>query len=205
MTFKRKNKQDLRNEVTRAKIITAAKIIFLEEGFKHATVNLIAKEAKIGYGTVYSHFPSGKDEVLFNIIEEIMHYFYEIAEAVYTPKNKDEAYKFTLKNTTDFLNLAVIHRDILAVFYEAIGMSNLIRSKWESIIDEFINRVAKNIIVVKEKGLIKNTNYNPHIVAGSLIYPGEKFLWKIAQRKIEVDYKKIAEDVAGIYTYGLFK
>lgn len=205
MTFKRKNRQELRSEITRAKIIDSAKIIFLEQGFNHATVNLIAKEAKIGYGTVYSHFPSGKDEVLLHIIEEIMHYFYEIAETVYTPKNNEEAYNFTLKNTTDFLKLAVIHRDILAVFYEAIGMSNLIRFKWESIIDEFINRVAKNVVIVKEIGLIKNENYNPHIVAGSLIYPGEKFLWKIAQRKVKIDYEEIAKNVAGIYTYGLFK
>jgi len=202
---KKKSRQTIRTEQTKSKIVEAAKIVFLEKGFKDATVTLIAKEARTGYGTVYSHFPSGKDEVLLYIMEEVMYHFYKIAELVYTPTNKDEAYKFTLKNTTDFLRLAIEYRELLAVFHEAIGVSSMIRLKWDDIIERFIVRVSKNVMIVKEKGLIKNIDYNPRIVAGSLIYPGEKFLWKIALRSIDESYEAIARDIAGIYTYGLFK
>lgn len=187
------------------KIIAAAQKVFLQNGFKQTTVTLIAKEAGIGYGTVYLYFPSGKDEVLLHIMGDVMSEFYKIAELEYTPTNKFEAYEFTLNNTRNFLKLAIEHQDLLAVIHEAIGYSSLIRFKWEDIIERFIIRVSKNIEIVKEKGLIHNTKYNPRVVAGSLIYPGEKFLWKLALNNTNKSYEEIAKDIAGIYTFGLFK
>src|SRR5699024_3703797 len=142
-----------KSSTAKDKIIIAAKEVFLENGFKNTTVTLIAKRAQIGYGTVYLHFPSGKDEVLLHIMGDIMDKFYTIAELEYTPTNKHEAYQFTLNNTTNFLRLAVEHKKLLAVIHEAIGFSPLIRFKWDEIIERFIIRVSQNIMIVKEKGL----------------------------------------------------
>ena len=177
----------------------------MEKGFKEATVTLIAEEAGLGYGTVYSHFPTGKDQVLLTIMEEVMHHFYKIAEMEYTPNSKEEAFQFTLNNTTNFLKLAVEHQKLLALFYEAIGLSSLIRLKWEEITESFIDRIAKNVLIVKEKGLIRNPNFDPRVIAGSLYYPGEQYLWKIALNKTNKSYEDISRDIAEIYTYGLYK
>src|SRR5699024_1053189 len=155
-------------------------------------------------GTVYLYFPSGKDEVLLSIMGDIMGEFYKIAELEYTPTNKYEAYEFTLNNTIYFLKLAVEHRDLLAIIHEAIGYSSLIRVKWDEIIERFIIRVSQNVQIVKKKGLIHNEDCNPRVIAGSLIYPGEKFLWKIALNTTDIHYEDIAKDIAGLYTFGLF-
>lgn len=197
--------QDSRTEMTKRKILNSAKSVFLAEGFRTATVTLIAKKADIGYGTVYSHFPSGKDEVLLHIMEEVMNEFYKVTSREYFPNSKEEGYKTTLQNANDFLSLAIKYRDLLVVFHEAIGLSTLIRSEWEDIIERLIERVAKNVETISEKGLIRDQNYDPNIVAGSLIYPAEKFLWKLAFKKTEKNYKDIAENFVGIYINGLFK
>lgn len=197
--------QDTRIERTKRKILDAAKIVFLANGFKDATVTLIAKKADIGYGTVYSHFPSGKDEVLLHIMEEVMNDFYTITTREYSPNSKEEGYKTTLKNAIDFLSLAIKYRKQLVIFHEAIGLSSLIRTEWEGIVERLIDRVAKNVMTVNEKGLIRDENYDPTIVAGSLIYPAEKFLWKLALEKTDKNYNDIAENLVGIYINGLFK
>lgn len=197
--------QETRIERTKRKILDAAKEVFLVNGFKEATVTLIAKKADIGYGTVYSHFPSGKDEVLLHIMEEVMNDFYAITTREYSPNSKEEGYNTTFKNAIDFLSLAIKYRKQLVVFHEAIGLSSLIRTEWEKIIERLIDRVAKNVMTVNEKGLMRDENYDPKIVAGSLIYPAEKFLWKLALEKTDQDYTDIAENLVGIYINGLFK
>lgn len=52
---------------------------------------------------------------------------------------------------------------------------------------------------------MRDQDYEPTIVAGSLIYPAEKFLWKLAFEKTKKDYTEIAENLVGIYINGLFK
>lgn len=195
----------LRGNRTREKIIEAAKCVFLEKGYKDATVTGMAEHAGVGYGTVYSHFSTGKDGVLLHIVEAIMGDFYQVASANYTPNTREEALQFTLKNTTDFLELAIIHQKWLALFYEAIGFSPIIRTQWEEITEKFIDRISLNVEIVKQKGLIRNGDYDPRVIAGSLYYPGEKYLWKLAFGQTSKDYKAIARDIAEVYTYGLFK
>lgn len=205
MAMVKKNGYTLRSERTQEKILKAAQTVFSEKGYKETTVSLIAEQAKIGYGTVYAHFPAGKDEVLLEIMEGIMEEFYEIATAEYTPNSKEEAFKFTLANTVSFLRLATIHRDWLALFHEAFGHSEMVRVRWDDITERFIDRIAKNVDIVKAKGLSRNPHYDSRVVAGSLYYPAEKYVWKIARGRSGQSFEEIARNIAEVYTYGLYK
>ena len=205
MLDNRKNGYVLRGEEKRKQIIESAKAVFLENGYRNATVTLFAKHAGVGYGTVYDHFSKGKDEILLYIMEDIMGDFYKVASVVYTPESKSEAFRFTLKNTTDYLELATIHKNWLALFYEAIGHSIDVRHQWEEITEKFIERISQNVEIVKQKGLIRNVDFDTRVVAGLLYYPGENYLWKIALGKTSKDYRDIARDITEVYTHGLFK
>lgn len=205
MAIAKKNGNTGRSGRTREKILGAARTVFGEKGYKETTVALIAAQAKIGYGTVYAHFPAGKDEVLLEIMEDIMGEFYEIATAEYTPNSKEEAFQFTLANTRSFLGLASLHRDWLALFYEAFGHSEMVRVRWDEITERFIGRIAKNVDIVKAKGLSRNPHYDSRVVAGSLYYPAEKYVWKIALGKNLQSAEDIAHNIVELYTYGLFK
>lgn len=194
----------LRQERTRGKIINGARSVFLEKGFTDATVTQIAKEAGVGYGSVYVHFPSGKEDVFLAILETVMSEFYSVASIDYTPRCVEEAIIFTRKNIEDFLELALSHRDELSVFYEAIGQSAAVRAKWEEISDRFIDRISKNVDFVKSQGMARNPNYDSKIVAGTLYYPGERFLWKLTHDQETLDYREIALHISQVYNYGLY-
>lgn len=205
MDAEKKSGYAIRAERTRKKILDASREVFLEKSYRYTTITLIADKAGVGYGTVYSHFNNGKDEVLMNIMEDIMEDFYQVASGDYTPNTKEEALQFTTKNITDFLELAITHKEWLALFYKAFGHSEIILNRWEEITERFIERISKNVELVKERGDSRNPNYDSRIVAGSLYYPGEKFLWKIALGKTTQDHKEIARNIAEVYNYGLYK
>ena len=92
---------------------------------------MIALEAGFGYGTIYSHFKNGKEELLAELMVDIMAPFYDIAQLVYTPKNKEQAYEFTYNNTYNYLTLAIDNKEMFKLIFEAKGMSNLIYERWE--------------------------------------------------------------------------
>jgi len=194
-----------KRERTRVQILIAAKNVFLANGYKETTIKLIAKEAGLGYGTVYSHFNLGKEEVLATLVEDVMSPLYKIAELNYTPKNKQEAFNFTFKNTYNYLSLAVENKEIFRLIHAAKGVSLLIEEKWESITDRFIKRVSANVEIVRELGLIRNENYHAEVIAGSLYYIGERYLWKIILDKTDIPIEEIARDMTTMYTFGLFK
>ncbi len=192
-------------ERTKKAILQSAEQVFLKHGYKDTTIKLIANEAALGYGTIYSHFKNGKEEVFAKIIEDIMAPLYKIAELKYTPRSKEEAWQFTYNNTYSYLTYAVEHKEIFKLIHEAKGFSQLIDEKWEDITEKFIQRVSTNVSIVKALGLIRDENYHEEVVAGALYYLGERYLWKLVLEKITIPIDEIARDIVTMYTYGLFK
>lgn len=201
----KKNGYELRQERTREKILVGGQKIFLEKGFKEATVSQIAKEAGVGYGSVYVHFPNGKEDVFLTILDAVMDEFYAVATVTYTPKTVEEAIRFTTNNVQNFLELAIKHKELLAVFYEAIGQSDAVAAKWKEISDRFIDRISKNVDEVKAIGMAQTLDYDSKVVASTLYFPGERYLWEIALGRETEDYRRVAENIAQIYNYGLYK
>ncbi|WP_431030409.1 TetR/AcrR family transcriptional regulator [Lysinibacillus sp. LZ02] len=190
---------------TRILILAAAKRVFLEKGYKDTTIKLIAESAGLGYGTIYSHFKLGKEEVFATLIEEVMTPFYEIAQLTYTPRNKEQAYNFTYNNTYKYLTLAIQNKEIFKLIHEAKGMSELVNQKWEDITDKFIERISVNVEIVRSLGMIRNEHYHSEIVASFLYYLGERYLWELILDKTAIPIHEITRDIVTMYTHGLFK
>jgi TetR/AcrR family transcriptional repressor of mexJK operon len=57
-----------KSEVKRTNILRAATKLFLEHGYTHTSMNLVANEANVSKQTVYSHF-SNKDALFTAVIE----------------------------------------------------------------------------------------------------------------------------------------
>lgn len=204
METKRKDLRKLRSENSRRKILQAAKELFLEYGYKDTTITMISKQAKLGYGTAYSHFPGGKEKILLSIMEEIMEEFYHVADVEYNVNSKEEAFPFTSQNIKNFLQLAIVHQEILAVFHEGIGQSKAIAEKWDEIMEGLIKRISCNVEKVKNKNLARDDNYDAEVVAGILTYTTERFMWKLALNKTHKDINTIAKNISKVYTYGLY-
>ena len=57
------------NDARAARIMTAAARVFARHGVENATMEMIAREAKVAVGTIYIHFAS-RDEVYLNLCAE---------------------------------------------------------------------------------------------------------------------------------------
>lgn len=198
------DKRYQRSHRTRKTLLKAAKKVFLKNGYQKTTVQNINKEAETGHGTIYSHFPSGKDEVLAVIMEEIMDEFYAVADITFAPETTEEAYQIIRKQLFDFISLAHKHREALAVFYEGIGISPLLKEKWMNIITTFEKRIQKDTQYSQNKGLAKQ-DLDYRVVAKLLLSVGEHFLWETVTGHNNLSVEKIADNVTKVYLHGLYK
>ncbi|MCM3584369.1 TetR/AcrR family transcriptional regulator [Mesobacillus maritimus] len=205
MNHQQMDKRKLRGENSKQKIIQSAKLLFVEHGFKDTTISLISKTAETAYGTVYTHFPGGKDEIFLNIMDEILDRFYLIADMNFVVTSKEESLTFTRNNIKSFLDLALEHQQILKVFHEAIGLSHIINQKWSTFVNNYISKIAENIELAKVRGLTREEAIDSEIIAGMLFFTGEKYMWKIALRSTNKEVETISENLAKMYVNGLYK
>ncbi len=52
-------------------MIEAARTVFAEKGYAHATIEEVAHRAEFGKGTVYNYFEGGKEDLLVAVLDEI--------------------------------------------------------------------------------------------------------------------------------------
>ncbi|MFB4165021.1 TetR/AcrR family transcriptional regulator [Alteribacillus sp. JSM 102045] len=102
--FDQRNIRALRSRVL---LLESAKNTFLAHGYKQTTIAKVAKEANLGYGTVYSHFKKGKEELFFAVVEGAMNEFYQIADTTFTPSSHQETTAFAYKRAKEFLQVAI--------------------------------------------------------------------------------------------------
>jgi AcrR family transcriptional regulator len=205
MESKQTDKRKIRGESSKKKIIEAAKTLFIQNGFKETTISMISKSAKTGYGTAYTHFPEGKEEIFLIILDEVLEEFYQIASVAYQVNSKEDSLILTQGNIEMFLKLATKHQQALKVFHEAIGVSHIINEKWESFSKKFIKRISENVQLAMKKGLTHHNEFDPEVVAGVLFYTGEKYMWKIALNQTDKNYRTISSSLAQMYVNGLYK
>lgn len=194
----------LRSLRTKEKILDAAFHIFIKNGFEKTTITQIIKEAKIGYGSAYTHF-KGKDDILIALMDDVMEDFYQIAEYPFEPRSVSEAKSKINHQVVSFLKLAESERDILRVFYEAKGMSAEVENKWKNIRERFIERISQDIAYSQKNGLAKQM-LNKHLVAKSWFFSNEMYLWDLVIHEgYNYTIKEIADTITEIYTNGLYK
>lgn len=63
----RRKPRQVRAELTRERILTAAAHVFAERGYAGGTTNRIAERARISIGSLYQYFPN-KDAILAELL-----------------------------------------------------------------------------------------------------------------------------------------
>ncbi|MGE5702995.1 MAG: TetR/AcrR family transcriptional regulator [Clostridia bacterium] len=192
----------LRSIQTRHKLLEAARVIFLKEGFSKATISQVIKLAKTGYGTAYVHF-TGKDDLLIVLIEDVMAKFFTIAETPFFPKSKEEAKDIIYSQVLNFLRLAESERLMMQVFAEAMGLSEAIRTKWGEIQHKFIEGITRDIHYSQQHGLARK-DLRAELVARSWFYSNEMYQWEIVRNEHPASLEEIAHTLTTMYTDGLY-
>lgn len=197
------DKRHLRTVRTRKKLLSAARDVFLEQGFQTATISQVIKQAGVGYGTAYVHF-EGKDELLVVLMEDVMSRFHAIAERTFEPTTSLEAKERIVTQATDFLRLAEEERAMLRIVEQAIGVSYIVRAKWKAIRERFIDRISQDIQYAQETGLVRQ-DVDSKLVARGWFFANEMYLFEVVREEATATIEEIAHVLATIYTQGLYR
>ncbi|MFD1206607.1 MULTISPECIES: TetR/AcrR family transcriptional regulator [Sporosarcina] len=189
---------------TREKLLKAASKVFLKKGYHNSTIKEINQEANVGHGTFYIHFPKGKDEILSELMKNVMDELYKVADIEFDPKTKEDAFHVIREQVFHFISLAEVHRSILMVVYEAIGVSQLLSDKWEEILLKFAERIVKDNQYSQGHGLAKK-DLNTGVSSRVLLFTCERFVWEIVREKNKIPIPEIADNITKIYMFGLYE
>ncbi|MCL7748562.1 TetR/AcrR family transcriptional regulator [Halalkalibacter alkaliphilus] len=186
---------------TKRKLLKAAEEVFFEQGFQKSTIQQIIKVAETGYGTAYVYFKN-KDDFLIEIMQETMEEFYQVATLPFKPSTQLEAEQLIANQVKLFLSLALKNKELMKIMKEAIGVSEIVQDKWQTIRDRFISSITTDISFAQSQSLA-NKELVPSIVAKSWFYTNEMFMWEL----IESDNPNLDELVLHmtiLYTRGLY-
>lgn len=100
----------------RQAMLAAARDVFAERGYVHATLDEVAERAEFGKGTLYNYFPGGKDELLRSVLDELFDEIEALMEPLLTAAVSDtEAFRralhayFTRSARFYYLNRDIFH------------------------------------------------------------------------------------------------
>lgn len=188
---------------TRLNLLNAGKVIFLKEGFQKATMTEINKRANTGYGTAYVYFKN-KDELFAELMENIVEKMYDVASMPFEPTTVEEAYSQIKAQVRLFIQAALDEQEMMKVIKEAIGISEMVERKWSQIRARFIAGITKDITFVQTAGMA-NKDIEASLIARGWYYMNEQLMWDIVLGEVVEDLTIVAENLALLYTRGLYK
>ncbi|GIN19507.1 MAG TPA: TetR/AcrR family transcriptional regulator [Bacillus bacterium] len=197
------SKRQLQALQTRENLLNAGRAVFLEKGFQKATMTQINKLAHTGYGTAYVYFKN-KDDLFTELMETIMQKMYDVAGLPFHPRTKEEAYAQILKQTRLFMQSALEEKEMMKVVKEAIGVSAIVKEKWNSIRARFISGITKDIQFVQDAGLAIE-RFDAALIAKGWFYMNEQVMWDLVLGEIEEDLDAVSENLSELYAGGLYK
>lgn len=187
---------------TKNRLLKAAELVFLENGFQNTTIRLINNKAETGHGTAYVYFKN-KEDFLIKIMEDTMEQFKKIASIPFYPATVNEAYELVSNQVKLFLSLAVKKKELMKVFKEAIGISKEIEARWQDIRDQFTASITKDIVYAQEYELA-DPNLSPSLVARLWFYTNEMFMWEVIHESSSNEIEDIIKHMTTIYMKGLY-
>ncbi len=194
----------LRSRATRQALVEAARQVFLDKGYRDATVDDITGLAGCAHGTFYAHF-SGKDDILLHALDDLVQALYDIQEQEpFTPSSVAEIWT---KDKEQFLaaqRLGVQYRPLLKVLREAIQESTTIRAYWEdTVIERVVRRAEEDERYAQAHGLAKPLDTS--IVSRAVVALSTYFMWRFVlglepPERVEA----VAETLTEIYVRGFY-
>lgn len=188
-------------QMTRQKLVEAARKIFSEKGFQHCTMKDIITEADVGYGTAYVYFPN-KDTLFCEVIDIYIQKMLEVAGSPFTPASAGEAVEKIEKQTEAFLQAAYDDRKAFIIIEEAIRHSAIVEEKWKTVREHFIKGIKEDIKYVQQAGLAKQLDVA--IIAESWFHLNEHMLFSVIKQE-QADVSYTAKTIVMLYTRGLYE
>jgi AcrR family transcriptional regulator len=142
-----------RGRRTRAKLVDAARQVFLDTGYADANATLITGAAGVSYGSFYVYFAS-KEELFAEVASELLARVYVASRAPLD--QEDPVERLEIENRRWF----ELYRENARMFQlieEAVRADESFRALWNRLRHEHIGRLARGVRRLQDTGVVTST------------------------------------------------
>jgi AcrR family transcriptional regulator len=139
-----------RGRRTRAKLVDAARQVFLDVGYAEANATLITTTAGVSYGSYYVYFTS-KSELFTEVAAEVLESVYLASRA--PSEQRDPIERLATENAR-FFDVYREHARIFQVVEEAMRTDEEFRAEWRAIRRRNISRLARALKRLEGQGQV---------------------------------------------------
>lgn len=186
---------------TRRKILAFATEVFLEKGYRDTTFKDISRKAGIGYGTIYLYF-NNKEDLLVSIVNDIMSEIRNMIYIQYSPGQVTDVKEIVYQQIHGIFTLVELNKGPLRIVWDALAHSDSLRTHWNNIFDQFVQRVMEDVGYSEKQGLTRPLNQR--VTAKAIVYMVREFFWDIILGK-ETDIMELSYTLTELYTGGAYK
>ena len=158
-----------RGELTRQKVIDAARTIFARDGYAGARVTDMTAEARVALGTFYGYFDD-KVDVFRAVVEPVLLGLYSAARSPYLDAEAPEV--VLRESLRQYMLVYYENRDIMRTLTEAIAVDPEFRDAHFEVRSHFVERIARNVERASSRSQL-----NPLLEASALGCMVENFCW----------------------------
>jgi len=186
---------------TKSKILKSATDVFLDKGYQKTTFKDISHKAGVGYGTIYTYFDN-KEELLISIVDDIMSQIRNEIYIKYNPVHVTDVKEIVYQQIHGIFTLVEYNKKPLKILWDALAHSDRLRRHWNTIFEQFFQRVTEDVTYSREQGLTRSLNQR--IISKAIIYMVREFFWDIIFDK-ETDIAELSFNLTELYTQGSYK
>ncbi|MDX6286758.1 MAG: hypothetical protein QOG53_2243 [Frankiales bacterium] len=140
-----------RGDLTRARILNAARTSFSETGWHRARVEDVCRTAGVGHGTFYAYY-GNKVSVLEALVRQHASSLYSLAEEPWTSGHVRTDVGAVIGG---FVEVSEMDRDIRAIWASAAPSEPTLASLVDEVRAQFVARVRENLAAAVESGLAR--------------------------------------------------
>jgi AcrR family transcriptional regulator len=145
------SKRQQQAAATQEQLLAAAREVFEERGYQAATVGAITAAASTAHGTFYLYFKN-KEDVFGRVMAVAADELYQEAEAPWGHGHPRLAIEASIRGT---LQVFAEHRSLWRCLLEASFQSPAVEEMWLDIRRRFMDRIDRNLRLLREQGLIR--------------------------------------------------
>ncbi|MGB9599559.1 MAG: TetR/AcrR family transcriptional regulator [Myxococcota bacterium] len=200
----RKLKNLEKKELTRRRLLKAAKEIFAKKGYHNTIVSEIVQRAGVGQGTFYRNFIDKRDifeNLIGELVEKLLLSFSEMSNEL--PKNSEEYREASIRAIRRMIDIVIENRELVQIFVkEAITVDRGLERKILDLQMRFAELAKYYLDYAIKKGFARRCD--SEIVSKSVVGLGFSFLnmW-ISGVVDEKDVDRIINEVVDFAFYGL--
>jgi len=186
-------------ESKKREILSAARELFSEYGYKSVSMDQIAQKAKVSKGALYLYFVD-KEDLFLRLVDEILQEMNEIAEEISRKQLSlfDEIHQITY----NMLILRKKQRFLYRIANEARDFGTPLSCKTLEMVEETISGYLYHLLTkAMEKGSIKTCNVEILSFIVLKLYSALAFEWE--DKHNPLDEREVAEILSTLFKEGI--